>query len=133
MLRKEKLALWVERCEAQIAGVLAMLEQERAAVATPYWFGKSIGHADIAVACALRFIGEAHPALFDARYPGAQGAFRALRSAAGISGNRAAARAAEGVTVPSPIEVGFIRLRHIQMPNSGKPELGWEKVARSAG
>ena len=69
VLRKEKLALWVERCEAQIAGVLAMLEQERAAVATPYWFGKSIGHADIAVACALRFVGEAHPALFDARYP----------------------------------------------------------------
>ena len=30
---------------------------------------KSIGHADIMVACALRFIGEAHPALFDARYP----------------------------------------------------------------
>jgi len=69
VLRKEKLALWVERCEAQIAGVLAMLEQERAAVATPYWFGKSIGHADIAVACALRFVGEAHPALFDPRYP----------------------------------------------------------------
>ena len=34
---------------------------------------------------------------------------------------------------PSPIEVGSIRLRQIKMPNSGKPELGWEKVARSAG
>jgi glutathione S-transferase len=72
VLRQEKLALWVERCEAQIAGVLAMLEKERAAVATPYWFGKSIGHADIAVACALRFTGEAHPALFGARYPALQ-------------------------------------------------------------
>ena len=69
VLRQEKLALWVERCESQIGGVLAMLEKERAGVATRYWFGNSIGHADIAVACALRFVGEAHPALFDARYP----------------------------------------------------------------
>ena len=36
-------------------------------VKTPYLFGERIGHADIMVACALRFIGEAHPALFDAR------------------------------------------------------------------
>jgi glutathione S-transferase len=70
MLRKDQLKLWVERCEAQISGVLAMLEKERAAVPTPYWFGKDIGHADIMVACALRFTSEAHPALFDAaRYP----------------------------------------------------------------
>jgi glutathione S-transferase len=58
---------WVERCERQIADTLAVLEAERAARATPYWFGERIGHADIAVACALRFIREAHPALFDAR------------------------------------------------------------------
>ncbi|WFU56784.1 glutathione S-transferase family protein [Bradyrhizobium pachyrhizi] len=69
VLRKEQLKLWVERCEAQIAGVLAVLEQERAAVPTPYWSGDRIGHADVAVACALRFTGEAHPHLFDARYP----------------------------------------------------------------
>ena len=49
--------------------MLAVLEQERAAVTTQWWFGERIGHADIAVACALRFTGEAHPALFDARYP----------------------------------------------------------------
>ena len=72
VLRKEKLALWVERCEAQISGVLDVLEKERAAVATPYWFGERIGHADIAVACVLRFTGEAHPALFGARYPALQ-------------------------------------------------------------
>ena len=72
VLRKEKLALWVERCEAQISGVLDVLEKERAAVKTPYWFGERIGHADIAVACVLRFTGEAHPALFDARYPALQ-------------------------------------------------------------
>src|SRR5437660_1737604 len=70
VLRKEQLKLWVERCEAQISGVLDVLEQERAAVATPYWFGMRIGHADVAVACVLRFTTEAHPHLFDAaRYP----------------------------------------------------------------
>ena len=37
---------------------------------TPWLFGDRIGHADIAVACVLRFTGEAHAALFDAaRYP----------------------------------------------------------------
>jgi glutathione S-transferase len=70
VLRKKQLQLWVERCEAQISGVLALLEKERAALRTPFWFGEHIGHADIMVACALRFTGEAHPALFDAaRYP----------------------------------------------------------------
>ena len=70
VLRKDQLKLWVERCEAQIGGVLAVLEQERACVPTPYWFGDTIGHADIMVACALRFTGEGHPQLFDAaRYP----------------------------------------------------------------
>jgi len=70
VLRKEQLKLWVERCEAQIGGVLAVLEKERAAVKTSYWFGERIGHSDIAVACVLRFTGEAHPALLaSARYP----------------------------------------------------------------
>ena len=72
MLRKEPLKLWTERCEGQIGGVLAVLEQERAAVKSPYWFGDRIGHADIMIACALGFVGEAHPALFDARYPALQ-------------------------------------------------------------
>jgi glutathione S-transferase len=70
VLRKDALKLWVERCESQIGGVLAVLEKERAAVKTPYWFGERIGHADIAVACVLRMCREAHPGLFDAaRYP----------------------------------------------------------------
>jgi glutathione S-transferase len=70
VLRRDQLKLWVERCEAQIGGVLAVLEKERAGVASPYWFGTRIGHADIMVACALRFAGEAHPELFDAAgYP----------------------------------------------------------------
>ena len=69
VLRKDQLALWVERCEAQIGGVLEMLDREREAIASPFWFGDRIGHADIMVACALRFTGEAHPHLFNARYP----------------------------------------------------------------
>jgi glutathione S-transferase len=70
VLRKEQLALWVERCQAQIADVLRVLEVERAKVATPYWLSDRIGHADIAVACVVRFTREAHPQLFDAaRYP----------------------------------------------------------------
>ncbi|HEV2156794.1 glutathione S-transferase family protein [Bradyrhizobium sp.] len=70
VLRKEQLALWVERCEAQIADVLKVLEAERAGVTTPYWLGDRIGHADIVVACVVRFTREAHPRLFDAaRYP----------------------------------------------------------------
>jgi glutathione S-transferase len=70
VLRKEQLKLWVERCEAQVSGALDVLEQERAAVRTPYWFGERIGHSDIAVACVLRFTTEAHPHLYnEARYP----------------------------------------------------------------
>jgi glutathione S-transferase len=70
VLRKDELKLWVERCEAQIGGVLDVLESERAAIPSPYWFGARIGHADIAVACVLRFTAEAHPHLLAAaRYP----------------------------------------------------------------
>jgi glutathione S-transferase len=70
VLRKDASKVWVERCEAQIGGVLEALEKERAAIDTPYWFGERIGHADIAVACVLRFTREAHPQLFNgARYP----------------------------------------------------------------
>ena len=57
-------AFFVERCRAQISAVLAALEAERAARPQPYWFDR-ITHADIAVACALRHVGEAHPGLVD--------------------------------------------------------------------
>ena len=71
VLRKEHPStVWVERCRNQIGGVLDVLENARAKIASPFWFGVRIGHADIAVACALRFTSEAHPQLFDpARYP----------------------------------------------------------------
>ena len=70
VLRKEQLKLWVDRCEAQIAGALDVLEQERLAAKTSYLFGERIGHSDIMVACVLRFTHEAHPNLYNAtRYP----------------------------------------------------------------
>ncbi|THD56501.1 MAG: glutathione S-transferase family protein [Bradyrhizobium sp.] len=71
VLRKDHQSkLWVERCETQIGGVLEVLEKQRAGIASPYWFGAAIGHADIAVACVLRFTSEAHPLFFNAaRYP----------------------------------------------------------------
>lgn len=58
-------ATWVERCRAQIAGALRELEASRISHGTDWWFGPSIGHADIAAACALRFLGDAHPQSFD--------------------------------------------------------------------
>lgn len=61
--------VWVDRCRAQIGGVLGVLEADRAGRGD-YWFGDRIGHADIMVACALRFVREAHPGVFDAaRWP----------------------------------------------------------------
>ena len=59
---------WIDRCTAQIGDVLGVLEQGRAGGA-PFWFGPAIGHADIAVACALRFLGEAHPGLLNSQHP----------------------------------------------------------------
>jgi glutathione S-transferase len=60
--------VWIARCRAQIADVLAVLDADRAGKSSSrFWFGDAIGHADIAVACALRFTREAHPGLFDER------------------------------------------------------------------
>ena len=59
--------VWTDRCRTQISGGLAALEPDRAARKTAYWFGDTIGHADIAVAAALRFIGEAHPGVVSLR------------------------------------------------------------------
>jgi glutathione S-transferase len=56
---------WVERCLSQIAGALGQLELSRTAHASEWWFGPNIGYADITVACVLRFLGDAHPGMFD--------------------------------------------------------------------
>jgi glutathione S-transferase len=67
LLHREKSEVWMARCATQISGVLDVLEADRAGRKSAFWFGDGIGHADIAVACVLRFTGEAHPGVFDAR------------------------------------------------------------------
>ena len=70
VLHRETSAVWVNRCQGQIGSVLDVLEADRSRHPSAYWFGESINHADIAVACGSRFLREAHPALFDeARWP----------------------------------------------------------------
>ena len=60
-LHKDVSPLWVERCRAQISGALSMLEEDRASRNGSHWFDDRIGHADIAVACAIRHTTEALP------------------------------------------------------------------------
>ncbi len=57
--------VWVERCRGQLLGTLAALETDRAGRSTSYWFGDRLGHADIAVAVALRFVNDVHTGLID--------------------------------------------------------------------
>jgi glutathione S-transferase len=69
-LHRETSDVWIRRCEAQIRSVLDVLETDRSTVTAPFWFGEKTGHADIAVACSLRFLREAHPTAFAAeRWP----------------------------------------------------------------
>ena len=63
VLHKEASDVWTNRCRTQISAVLKVLEADRAPRKSDYWFGDRIGHADIAVAAALRFIGDAHPGI----------------------------------------------------------------------
>ena len=56
---------WVSRCETQIRGVLAALDADRTRRTTEHWLGKSLSHADIAVACVLRFLTDSSPGAFD--------------------------------------------------------------------
>ena len=61
---------WIARCKLQIADGLRALEADRAARPTDWWLGPALSHADVAVACMLRFVREAHPALFaEAHHP----------------------------------------------------------------
>ena len=70
VLHKETSDVWTARCRAQIADGLDALEKNRAARPTPWFLGAAIGHADIAAACAIRFVREAHPGVFDpVRWP----------------------------------------------------------------
>jgi len=81
VLRTETSQLWIDRCRAQITDVLDELEADRDARHFAWWFGDHIGHADIAVTCAIRFTREAHEGLFDPhRWPALQGHFEKCES-----------------------------------------------------
>ena len=70
IFRQHDSKVWVERCNAQVAGALRVLENDRAARPAPFWFGDALNHADIAVACVIRFTREAHPGIFsEERWP----------------------------------------------------------------
>jgi glutathione S-transferase len=66
LLRGAPSEAWIDRCRTQIRAVLAELDADLALAKSPFWFGDAISHADVAVACALRFTREAHPHLFEA-------------------------------------------------------------------
>jgi glutathione S-transferase len=70
--------LWVRRCRLQIEGVLAALENDRAGRKGAFWFGDSLGHADVAVAVALRHLGDSHPGLVS------MGAYPAMKAHAAL-------------------------------------------------
>jgi len=65
LLHERSTAAWLERCRRQVGAVLDALEADRGSSGTAWWQGERIGHADIAVGCALRFLREAHPDAFD--------------------------------------------------------------------
>ena len=65
VLHERATAMWVERCQTQMESVLDVLETSRWESPGPWWFGEDMSHADVMVACALRFVREAHEQLFD--------------------------------------------------------------------
>ena len=69
-LHPEPSQIWLKRCQEQITGVLAALEAERAMLQTTHYFETDLCHADVAEVCALRFLSEAHPGMFEiSKYP----------------------------------------------------------------
>lgn len=69
VLHKEKSPVWLERCQTQIGAVLDVLEGIRTAARSQWMLGSAMTHADIALACALRFLREAHPAIDFTKWP----------------------------------------------------------------
>jgi glutathione S-transferase len=65
VLHERATPLWIDRFRSQMSGVLDALEAERSAASGPWWLGESLTHADIMIACALRFVSEAHAEAFD--------------------------------------------------------------------
>lgn len=58
--------LFMDRCRSQISGTLTVLEAERSARNSDYWFEDRITHADIALGTTIEHLSACHPALFDA-------------------------------------------------------------------
>jgi glutathione S-transferase len=61
VLHEHRSQLWLDRCRAQIAASLGVLEGLRAEVATPWLRGESLTHADIALGCAIQHARESSP------------------------------------------------------------------------
>lgn len=77
-LHTEVSDVWVARCQRQINGALAALERDLAGGAPS---ANRIGHAEIAIGCATRFIRDVHGATFDwALYPHVAGLADALEA-----------------------------------------------------
>ena len=55
--------VWAARCQMQMLGALAALEQRLGGRTSRFWFGDRLFHADVAVAAAFRFVNEAHPGI----------------------------------------------------------------------
>jgi len=72
---------YAARCRSQITETLALLERERRATPSRYWFGEMISQADVTMACILRHLNEAHPGLADmAAFPSLARDINALES-----------------------------------------------------
>jgi glutathione S-transferase len=70
LLHPEPSPKWVERCTRQIDEVFDALERGRRSRESAWWMGDRMSHADIAVACMIRFVREALPGRFEfARRP----------------------------------------------------------------
>ncbi len=73
VLHTERSDVWFNRCMTQIGAVLDALETIRTSAKTPWLFGDAMGHADIALGCALRHAYEAHGKDIDwSRWPALQ-------------------------------------------------------------
>jgi glutathione S-transferase len=62
-LHREVSPDWAGRCREQMAATALALEAEAQLHPSPFWFGDALSHADVALACAWRFVREAHPGL----------------------------------------------------------------------
>jgi glutathione S-transferase len=65
VLREQALPMWVERCKAQIAETLDLLEAARAGRATPYLFDGALSHADVMLSVMWTFVAGALADEFD--------------------------------------------------------------------